>query len=140
LNEIDDTVAKSYVQISADIQDSNRVSWAGTAHEIRELISHTLRILAPDEDVTKQSWYKPEKDTSGPTQKQRAIYIHKQRSAGSKEEDVVKHIDVLDEKIANLVRDTYKRASVAAHEYKQQREVKRIFNYFNAFIRDLLDV
>ena len=130
----------SYVQVYHDVQDTSRNSWAGTAHELREIIAAMLRLLAPDEEITKQEWYKPVHGASGPTQKQRVIYILKLRNAGSKEHEVVEQVSNLDEMIASIVRSTYSRASDAAHRYKNRDEVLRILRYFEAFAYDLLDI
>jgi hypothetical protein len=45
------------------------------AASIRELLTHVMHGLAPDEEVEKCSWYAPEENTRGPTRRQRAIYI-----------------------------------------------------------------
>lgn len=139
LEKVSEALAQSYLQIKNDIDDSDRISWAGTAHEIRQIISSLLIILAPDEEVIAQSWYKkPEDGTS--TQKQKVRYILEQKGAGSKETDVVEQISSLDEVIQELVRKTYSRASDAAHRFKNRNEVIKILRYFDAFILDLLDI
>src|SRR5947209_7922160 len=48
LRQISDTLANSYIQILRDIEDRTRTSWAGTAHEIREIVANMLRLMAPD--------------------------------------------------------------------------------------------
>lgn len=52
LEQISGELSYSYIQIYKDLQDSERVSWSGTAHEIREVLTNLLRLLAPDEKVT----------------------------------------------------------------------------------------
>lgn len=133
-------LSNSYIQIYEDLQDTDRISWAGTAHEIREILTNLLRLLAPDEIIIKEPWYKQVKNSSGPTQKQRVKYILVNRGAGSKEQGVVGKVTVLDEMIEDLVRSTYKRASDAAHRYKTKSEVSRILRYFETFAVDLLDL
>lgn len=140
LEKISPILANSYAQIKIDIQDTNRKSWAGTAHEIREITATLLRSLAPDEEIKKQSWYKQEPGTSGPSQKQRVHYVMTSRSANSKEGEVVEQVAKIDELVEDLVRAIYSRASVAAHTYKPRREVARILRYFEAFANDLLNI
>ena len=41
---------------------------------MRELISETLQVLAPDKAVKETSWFKPERKNGRPTQEQRAYY------------------------------------------------------------------
>jgi hypothetical protein len=140
LLQISEPLANSYAQAKEDLEDTNRLSWAGTAHEIREVLSTMLRLLAPDDSVKSRSWYKQEPNTSGPTHKQRVRYILQERNAGSKELKVTEKISLLDEMIEELVRDTYSRASDAAHRYKPRDEVKRIVDYFEVFAKDLLNL
>ena len=64
-------LSRSYIQIYKDLQDPNRISWAGTAHEIREILTNLLRLLAPDENISKAPWYRKLNNTTGPTHKQR---------------------------------------------------------------------
>ncbi|MCO5071509.1 MAG: hypothetical protein M9944_09925 [Rhizobiaceae bacterium] len=45
------------------------------AAALRELVSHILHAMAPDEKVTKCQWYSRQPDTSGPTRRQRATFI-----------------------------------------------------------------
>jgi len=140
LSGISESLAGSYAQVKDDIKDSNRISWAGTAHEIRELLATMLRLLAPDESVRNQTWFKQAPNTSGPTQKQRVHYILLAHGAGSKERQVVEKVINLQNMIEDLVRLTYARASDAAHRFKPRSEVLRILRYFEAFAYDLLNL
>ena len=140
LLELSEPLAISYAQVKTDLRSSERCSWAGTAHEIREVIVNILRLLAPDERVKGEAWYKQEPKTSGPTQKQRVHFILQQRHAGSKEREVAEHASKLEEMIEEVVRSSYSRASDAAHRFKSKKEVVRIVEYFDVFARDLLDL
>ncbi len=134
------SLAMSYEQVQSDLSDPYRSSWAGTAHEIREVLINLLRTLAPDEVVESQAWYSQEKGSVGPTQKQRARYIMLQNGAGSREQEVVQNAVSSEDRIATLVRATYSRSSDAAHRTKDRVEVERIARYFDALAHDLLDI
>ena len=138
LKDISPELNNSFVQVISDLHENKRISWAGTAHELREIISNTLRILAPNELITKEDWYNREKDSEGPTQKQRVKYILRQKGAGKREGDVIEQIVTIDDLIQDLVRSVYNRASDAAHRFKSREEIKKILRYFEAFISDLL--
>jgi hypothetical protein len=140
LHEKSESLANSYAQVKIDIESDNRLSWAGTAHEIREILATLLRLLAPDTVVTAQSWYKREPNSSGVTQKQRVVYILKSRNSGSNESEVLEQITGIEEMVGSLVRSTYSRASDAAHRFKERQEVEKILRYFDAFAYDLLDL
>jgi hypothetical protein len=135
---LSDTLAASYKQVQIDLNNPERVSWAGTAHEIRQILSSLLHILAPNERVVAQPWYSPVPRTSGPTQSQRARFALEQRGADSSERETIEKIDSFDEMVADFVRVTYARASDAAHTFKPGQEAKRIMKYADALIFDLL--
>jgi len=56
------------------------------------------------------------------------------------EEEVISRIDLVENRVAALVRATYARASNAAHTFEGRKEVLRILKYFEAFVHDLLDI
>lgn len=140
LKDLSPALASSYAQVRVDLEDEERTSWAGSAHEIREMVATILRLLAPDDDVVLQSWYKQDVGTVGPTQKQRVKYILLRNQGGSKREGVLSEIDIIEQMTADLVRSTYSRASDAAHRMKGRAEARRIFRYFEAFAYDLLNL
>ena len=140
LLNLSEPLARSYLQIRLDLIDGDRISWAGTAHEIREILRGILHILAPDAVVKEQPWYVQDRNTSGPTQKQKTRYILEQRRSGSKEQEVVQQVETIEEMVGNLVRGMYNRASDAAHGFKGHKEAQHLFRYFVAFAHDLLDL
>ncbi len=139
LSDVHEPLGQTYAQVKYDLEDIGRTSWGGTAHEIRELMATLLRIMAPDVEVISQKWYKQEPGTNGPTQKQRAKYIMIKNHGGSSARAVMAEIELVDKK-ASLIRETYNRASDAAHRLKGRTEAKRLFRYFEAFAYDLLDL
>ncbi len=141
LERISSTLANSYKQVRSDISNPNRLSWAGTAHEVREIISNLLRQLAPDDEVKQQPWFTQDSSTSGITQTQRARFILQKKNQGSKTLEVVeKNVNLVDERISELVRSTYNRASSAAHTYRSYDEVMKILAYLDLLIADLIDI
>lgn len=133
-------LGNSYRQVKNDISSANRLSFAGSAHEVRELVGTLLRLKAPDEKVTAQAWFKQEAGTTGPTQRQRVRFILEAHGAGSKEIEVAQEVSALDSLIADSVRAMYSRASDAAHRHKDRGEVVRLVRYFDVFVEDLLDL
>ncbi len=138
LAKIELKCAQSYAQAYLDLADTARVSWIGTAHQVREALATTLRTLAPDDQVKAEKWVKPESQDGRPTQKQRVRYILQRRGAGNTEREVVEQVDLIEERVANIVRSTYARASNAAHAGTERKEAIRILRYFEAFAHDLL--
>lgn len=140
LSLVSPKLATSYSQVKIDIASNDRVSFAGTAHEVRELVATLLRLKAPDAEVVQKKWYKPEVNTTGPTHRQRVKYILEGYNAGSKELEVAQEIGTIDDLVANTIRGLYSRASDAAHRHKEKREVTRLVRYFDAFVEDLLNL
>lgn len=140
LLKLSEPLACSYAQVKTDIQDTSRSSWAGTAHEIREILAQTLRIMAPDEKVKAQKWYKQETNASGPTRRQRARYILESQGAGSREQETVENILALEDAISKLIDGMYGRASDAAHRFKDRKEVLRVLDHIEIGLKQLLNL
>mgnify|MGYP001474387063 CR=1 FL=1 len=140
LDNLSPALADSYKQVKADLFFSNRMTWIGTVHELRQVLSTSLLLLAPDQEVVKQSWYKNEIDTKGPTQRQRVKYILKQKRRTSSQIELTQQICTLDEVIENVVRSFYGRASDASHRGTDFAELKRMIVYFDTFAKDLFDI
>ena len=62
LKSLSPILANSYAQIKSDMIDAERISWAGTAHEIRQIVVTMLQILAPDDEVKAQKNFKLEEN------------------------------------------------------------------------------
>ena len=71
--------AKSYEQALRDIAQGGRVSWRGTAAELRDVLREVMDRLAPDERVKAAPGFQVEHDQKGPTQKQKVRFILKAR-------------------------------------------------------------
>jgi hypothetical protein len=88
---IDDFSAQVLTGALAVVTDpSNPIRLNLFAVAMRELFGHTLHVLAPDANVTKCEWYKPEPRTNGPTRRQRAKYA----TQGGLSDDYIDEIGV----------------------------------------------
>jgi len=145
LNNIDPDLERRYLQVIYDLRDSERISYAGTANELREVIRIVLSILAPDKRVTKTKWFKesrrenkknlPEK----PTHRERVKFIMGERNAGSKEiKNAQENENLIDGLLSNVVRSSYDRLNVGVHGKKDRKEVIRSLRYAHAFLLDIL--
>jgi len=138
LRDLSSPVADSYVQVASDLASDSRLTWMGTAHEIREMLRGVLDTLAPIDSVKKAEWYKQELGTNGPTQKQKVRYISEQKKAGSAEKKLTNDLGVIEEKVEAFARDMYGRSSDAAHRSKDKTEAFKLMKYFEAFAFDIL--
>jgi hypothetical protein len=136
--------ANCYDQAVRDLTDEQRVSWRGTANELREALRETLSALAPAEEVMKQPWFKPERQPQpginpGPTMRQRARYILRKNGAA---DDVTATVDatvgLIEEQYAALVRAIYDRASSPAHAPRTSDDVKKLHSLIRVALGDLL--
>lgn len=139
LSKLDKSFGDSYLQVIEDLNSDTRKTWKGTANELRELVSSVLRLLAPEEEVIQQQWYKQLPNTSGPTQSQKVKYILSKRSLGSKQKEVMKELESFDDRIGAFARKLYNRASNSTHQYSERKEIIKLYHYFVAFMSDLLD-
>lgn len=106
------SAAMSYEQALIDLAQDERLSWRGPATDLREALRETLDHLAPDSDVTTAQGYKQEKDTSGPTMKQKVRFILKSRNvARNKSATTEDATSAVDEALGAFVRSVYTRSS-----------------------------
>jgi hypothetical protein len=98
-------------------------------------------MLASDEAVKSQPGFQLEKDTKGPTMKQKAVFILKSRKTLSKQiKPFADAIDIVDEIIGKFVRSVYERSSVATHSHVSRDEVLTIKSYVELALSELLEV
>jgi hypothetical protein len=135
------TAASSYEQVLRDVQESSRVSYRGTAADLREVVREVLDHLAPDADVTSAAGFKLEEGQKGPTMKQKVRFILRARRVGDSArqtaEDAVQH---LDENIASLGRAVYTRGSTDVHVARTLEEVLNFKGYADAVLAELLAI
>lgn len=135
------TAADSFQQGLNDLSSTDRVSWRGTVVEFRESLREVLDHLAPDKDVMSMPGYKPEKDTRGPTMKQKVMFILKSRQTPeSKSKPLVDNVAVVDELVGNMVRSVYQRASKATHVAADKQEASRVRDYVLLALSEILEV
>jgi hypothetical protein len=132
--------AASYEQVLRDIHESDRVSWRGTAAELREVLREVIDTLAPDGKVVEAPGFSLEQGRTFPTQKQKVKYILKARRSGSATLDVAQQsLEAADAAIADLARSTYNRGSASTHSPTDGVEVRRIKRYVDALLAELLE-
>jgi len=116
LRELVPTAALSYEQAVRDLRATDRLSYRGTANELREALRETVDRLAPDEVVMAASGFKLERDRTRPTQKQKVRHILRSRNLSSTArktpEDSVELVEAL---TGDLARSSYERSSLSAH-------------------------
>lgn len=133
------TAALSYKQAITDIADKNRISYRGTANELREALRETLDHLAPDNMVTSQPNFKYEKDKTSPTMKQKVRFILKARGLASNAmKPPEEAVEMVEERIAAFARAIYERSSISTHVASERSEVIQMKNYVNAVLAELL--
>jgi hypothetical protein len=142
LKGISATAAASYRQACLDLRDEERASWRGTAVELREALRETLDKLAPDQSVMAQKGYQPERQNSQlPSTKQKVRYILSQRDlTASAKEATERAGETIDTAVGNFVRSVQNAASAGTHTPMRRQDVKRIKEYVDLTLRDLLEI
>jgi hypothetical protein len=135
------SAALSYEQALLDLRGGPRLSYRGTAVELREALRETLDHLAPDADVMRAPGFKLEKDASRPTMKQKAAFILKARGAVSGAISTPKDaIQRVEDASASLARSVYTRGSVSTHVATTREEVLTMKPYVDGVLAELLQV
>jgi hypothetical protein len=131
----------SYEQACLDLRGPKRLSYRGAAAELREALREALDHLAPDKSVMEQSDFKPEKDQTKPTMKQKVRYIlmsrGKSRSVIETPENAVQ---VVEERVGALARSVYMRSSLSTHVGTTKQEVKQVKAYVDVVLSELLEI
>jgi hypothetical protein len=131
--------AKSYGQALSDLGGA-RLSWRGTAVELRELVREVLDHLAPDDAVMKETGFKLEKDRRAPTMKQKASFILRARGLSSTSRKAPQDaISVVDELTATFVRSAYDRGSASTHGTPEKADVERLKMYVDLVLTELFE-
>lgn len=141
LARLEPSSGRSYQQAVRDLAVGDRMSYRGTASELREVLRETLDRLAPDEEVMKTQGFSLEQGQSKPTQKQKVRYILRSRgipeNSAKVPEDAVSLVEGL---TGSLMRSTYTRGSIAVHTAADREEVLRIKAYVDLILCELLEV
>jgi hypothetical protein len=133
--------APSYEQALRDIARGRRVSWRGTATELREVLRDVMDHLAPDEKVMAAPGFQLERDQTKPTQKQKVRFILRARRSSSAARSVAEaSLATVDETIAALARSTYQRGSASTHVPTSGNEIKNLKRYIDALLGELLEI
>lgn len=135
------SAAISYEQALNDLYGPDRISYRGTATELREALREVLDHLAPDSEVSKSDGFKLEKNAQRPTMKQKARFILKARGVSKNSlaspQDAVQRIE---ESAASLARSTYTRSSISTHVATTKSEVLTMKMYVDTVLSELLQV
>jgi CTP:molybdopterin cytidylyltransferase MocA len=134
LAAVDSGLATSYQQVLVDVAQE-RDTYMGPAAEIREVLRRTITQLAPDDDVTAQTWYKGH--DGKPTQAERIRYAL-QLNRVSDDEQVLKTFEMIDPMIGQIGRSLYGRSSKAFKAGTQRREVKKIVGWIEMVLEEVL--
>lgn len=131
----------SYEQALRDILQGGRISWRGTAGELREVLREVIDHLAPDEKVIAASGFQMEQGQTSPTQKQKVRFILRARRSSSAVVAVAEaSLATVDEAIATLARSTYQRGSASSHVPTSAPEIRNLKGYVDALLAELLEV
>ncbi|HXB02023.1 MAG TPA: hypothetical protein VNV15_04295 [Opitutaceae bacterium] len=141
LEQIVPLAALSYRQACIDLATRDRISYRGTANELREALRELLDHLAPDADVENQQGFKFEDGQKKPTMKQKVRFILRARglpaTAGEAPENAVL---LADEMVGKLTRSTYNRSSISAHVSTARSEVCQMKMYIDSVLAELLEI
>jgi hypothetical protein len=142
LESIIPTAALSYKQALIDLKFcTHKVSFRGTASELREALRETLDHLSPDNEVTSEQGFKLEKDQTRPTMKQKVRFILKKRGLNeTKRIPSEKVTELIEELTGQLARAVYNRASLSTHVETTKDEVLQIKKYIDLMLQEILEI
>jgi hypothetical protein len=141
LSKILPSASVSYRQALTDLHEEKRFSWRGPATDLRECLRETLDYLAPDKEVESMPGYKLERDTHGPTMKQKVRYLLTKRGISKVQSATAENAaDSVENIVGTFVRSVYTRSSISTHTPTDKSEVLRIKNFVRATLCELLEI
>jgi len=144
LRNLDEDLERRYNQVLSDLNDQQRISYAGTANELREIIRIILSKKAPTDRVMKMPWFKTARVNdknlpSQPTQAERVRFILEfRKSSKNAVEQAQGQEQLIDALIGKIVRSSYSRINAGVHATEDNKEIERCLRYANAFLLDIL--
>lgn len=130
-----------YRQTLYDLAGPDRLSWRGTASELRESLRELLDKLAPDDVVVKSPGFKFEDGLKAPTMKQKVRFILKSRRwPEGQRKQLEDSADVIDEKVGSFVRSVYSGSSTSVHVEGGKKEVQSILRFVETAFAELLEL
>lgn len=140
LDQVVPTTALSYQQLLQDLNDSTRVSYRGTASELREVLRELLDHLAPDAEVMKTG-IKLEQGQTKPTMKQKTVFILKARGVNETQRKTASDAtEAVEGAVGSLARSVYNRGSLSTHIKTTRQEVLTFKGYAEAVLAELLEI
>ena len=141
LKQLVPSAALSYEQAIRDIADGDRISYRGTANELREALREVLDRMAPDAEVMASSGWTAEGEQSRPTQRQKVRFILSSRRASSAVVSAPERsVELIDEMIARLTRSVSERSSLSTHVASSRQQVAQLKLYIDSVLAELLQV
>ena len=135
------TAALSYEQAVRDLHDPYRISYRGSANELREALREVLDHLAPNDAVMRSEGFKLDEKLGRPTQRQKVGYILRARGVRDTARGAPQDsISLVDELTGSLARTTYERSNLSTHTTTARREVKKIKMYVDSILAELLEI
>jgi hypothetical protein len=135
------STSASYEQALRDVAQGRRVSWRGTATELREVLREVIDYLAPDDKVTASTGFQLEQGQRSPTQKQKVRFILRARRSSSAAVAVAEaSLATAEEAVAALARSTYQRGSASTHAPTDSSEIRSLKRYVDALLGELLEI
>jgi hypothetical protein len=142
LQQLVPTAALSYEQAVRDLASSaSRLSFRGTANELREALRETVDYLAPDADVMAAADFALEANQTFPTQRQKVRYVLRSRELPSAARRVPEEtVSLIEELTGAVARASYNRTSLSAHIASTEHEVRQLKMYVDSVLAELLQV
>lgn len=140
LEQLDQNLAASYRQVTIDLA-ARRLSYRGTAGELREVLTRVLHTLAPTAAVEATDWYRASVNSRTrkeptPTRAERVRYILRDRA--TRAETAEGFATTVEERLALVINATYADGSAQTHAGAEAGEVAQQLRYVNALLRDIL--
>jgi Predicted pPIWI-associating nuclease len=141
LDRLVPSASLSYRQALADLSNRGRISFRGTANELREALREVIDELAPDEDVMGVKGFRLVSGQTKPTRKQKVRYILKSQGvSGTGRGAPERAVELIEELVTSFATSTYDRSNVTAHVASARRDFMQLKMYLDGVLAELLQI
>jgi hypothetical protein len=140
LSEIGEDLSSKYISAWRSYQ-TEMPNYSGLVHEIRDILTHLLSRLAPDDQVGAEADFQLERDQSRPTRRQRVRYVARKQQSAERTREIVSDYELLETEcdlLSRVVSRAYASSSGLAHTTTTRVRAYRVLKQWESIFAQLI--
>ena len=140
LSEIGEDLSSKYISAWRSYQ-TKMPNYSGLVHEMRDILTHLLNRLAPDDQVGAEADFQPERGQSRPTRRQRVRYVAHEQQSAERTREIVSDYELLETEcdlLSRVVSRAYASSSGLAHTTTTRVRAYRVLKQWESIFAQLI--